>query len=187
MRHQIILASIFSLVLSSQAMAGTTTISIFDSGLITHLYQVITNAGSSFIAEFGLCDGVAAAQCAAVKAASTAAVASDPALVVTLSPNNNAITTPKTGAFTFPGCSVTTSSAQCLAGALATNHVQIQNTSVSASIACNWGGTAVLNSIGSVQLAAGQSSLWGPATAGVPTQALNCIGSGAATLYIEYN
>lgn len=96
--------------------------------------------------------------------------------------------TPKTASFTITGCSVTTSSAQCLAGATAVNHVQIQNTSASASIACNWGGTAILNSAaGSFMLAATVSSLWGPTTSGIPSAALNCIGSAAATLYIEYN
>lgn len=95
-------------------------------------------------------------------------------------------TTPQTGTFSTPGCTVTTSSAQCLATGTY-NHVQIQNTSASASIACSWGGTAALNSNGSVQLAAGQSALWGPNTSGVPSSALNCIGSAAASLYLEYN
>jgi len=97
-------------------------------------------------------------------------------------------TTPKTGSFTISGCSVTTSSAQCLASGTATNHVQVQNTSASASVACSWGGAAALNSSGSFQLAAGQSAIWGPNTSGVPSAALNCIASSApAPLYLEYN
>lgn len=97
-------------------------------------------------------------------------------------------TTPKTGAFTIAGCTVGTSSAQCLAAGTY-NHVQIQNTSASASVACSWGGTAVLNSSGSIQLAAGQPALWGPNTAGSPSGvALNCIASAASTpLYVESN
>jgi len=96
--------------------------------------------------------------------------------------------TPKTQAFTFPGCTVGTTSAQCLAASTATNHIQVQNTSTSATLACSWGGTAALNSSSSFQLAAGQSALWGAATSGVPSQALNCISSAASTpVYLEYN
>jgi hypothetical protein len=88
----------------------------------------------------------------------------------------------------FPGCTVTNSSAQCLAAATAVQFVQVQNTHASAAIACNWGGTAVLNSSGSFQLAAGQSASWGPNTGGVPNEALNCIASVAsAPLYLEWN
>ena len=97
---------------------------------------------------------------------------------------------PKTGALTIAGCTVGTSSAQCLAGSTATNHVQIQNAAASggANIACSWGGTAILNASGSIQLQPGQSALWGPTTAGIPTTALNCIAGSAATpLYVEYN
>jgi hypothetical protein len=96
--------------------------------------------------------------------------------------------TPKTGAFTTAGCTVGASSAQCLAAATATNHVQIQNVSASISIACSWGGTAVLNNSGSIMLAPGQSALWGPSTSGIPATALNCIAGSASTpLYLEYN
>lgn len=88
----------------------------------------------------------------------------------------------------FPGCTVGASSAQCLAAATATQFIQIQNTSASATVACRWGGAAVLNSSTSVQLGAGQSASWGPNTAGVPSGALNCIASGASTpLYLEWN
>jgi hypothetical protein len=98
-------------------------------------------------------------------------------------------TTPKTGTWAISGCTVGTSSSQCIATSTVVNHVQIQNTSSSASIACTWnGGTAVLNSNGSVQLAPGQPASWGPNTAGVPPGALNCIASAASTpLYVEYN
>lgn len=95
--------------------------------------------------------------------------------------------------FTVPGCIVGTASASCLVAGSGTTqtfyrHVQIQNASATASIACRWGGAAVLNGSGSVQLGAGQSALWGPTTAGVPLGALNCIASAASTpLYVEYN
>ena len=98
--------------------------------------------------------------------------------------------TPKTASLTVAGCTVGTSSAQCLAGSTATNHVQIQNAAASggANIACSWGGTAILNASGSIQLQPGQSALWGPTTSGVPSAALNCIAGSASTpLYLEYN
>ncbi len=88
----------------------------------------------------------------------------------------------------FPGCTVGVASASCLAASTAVNFLQVQNTSASASIACAFGATAVLNSSGSFQLGAGQSSSWGPNTAGVPLGALNCIASVASTpLYVEWN
>jgi hypothetical protein len=95
-------------------------------------------------------------------------------------------TTPKTGTFAFSGCTVGISSAQCLAAGTY-NHVQFVNNST-ANIACAWGGTAVLSSATSIQLAPGQPALWGPATAGVPTVALNCIAAAASSpLYLETN
>jgi len=75
----------------SQAFAGTSTIAVTPGSGST--YQVITNGSSNFVGMFGLCDGVAAAQCVAVKAASTAAVATDPAIVVAISPNNTVAAT----------------------------------------------------------------------------------------------
>ena len=88
----------------------------------------------------------------------------------------------------FPGCTVGTTSAQCLAASTALTFVQIQNTSASASVACAWGTAAVLNSTNSVQLAAGQSASWGTGTVGIPNEALNCISSAASTpLYVEWN
>ena len=95
-------------------------------------------------------------------------------------------TTPKAGTFTFPGCTVGTSSAQCLAAGTY-NHVQFVNNSA-VNIACAWGGTAILSSATSIQLAPGQPALWGPATAGVPNVALNCIAAAASSpLYLETN
>jgi hypothetical protein len=88
----------------------------------------------------------------------------------------------------FPGCTVGASSAQCLAASTAINFLQVQNASPSASVACAFGASAVLNSSGSFQLGPGQSAHWGPETAGVPSGALNCIASAASTpLYEEWN
>ena len=146
---------------------------------------------------------------AAVKAASTAAGATDPALVVAISPNNtvpvslaslpalatgtNTIGTvrvapPVAVGFTIAGCTVGASSAQCLAGATATNSLTIQNTSASVYIACKLGGTAILNDSGSFMLSPLQSRSWNINTYGVPVAALNCIAGSASTpLYVEYN
>lgn len=88
----------------------------------------------------------------------------------------------------FPGCTVGSSSGSCLAASTAKTFLQIQNTSVSASIACAFGTSAVLNSSGSVQLGVGQAASWGVNTGGVPTGQMNCIASGASTpLYVEWN
>lgn len=89
-------------------------------------------------------------------------------------------------ALTVSGCTVGTSSAQCLAAAAASTWIQVQNTSASAQIACSWSGTAALNSTGSFMLQPGQSASWGMLSSGVPTSALNCIASAASTpLYLE--
>jgi hypothetical protein len=87
-----------------------------------------------------------------------------------------------------PGCTVGTSSGTCLAATTAVTFLQIQNTSTTNTVACNIvGGTAVLNSATSIQLAVGQSASWGPNTGGVPSGAINCIASGASTpLYVEW-
>lgn len=89
-----ILAILAALALSiSQAFAGAGTITVLDSTGATQTYKVITDGSSHFVGTFGLCDGVAAAQCVAIKAASTAAIATDPSLVVTISPNTVAMPT----------------------------------------------------------------------------------------------
>jgi hypothetical protein len=80
---------------ASPALAGTSTLAVTPGSGVT--YQVITQAGGNFVGMFGLCDGVAAAQCVAVKPASTAALATDPSVVVTISPNT--ATMPVSGTF----------------------------------------------------------------------------------------
>jgi len=95
---------------------------------------------------------------------------------------------PQPSARNFPGCTVGTSSATCLAASTAVSVLQLQNTSVGANIACAFGAAAVLNSSTSFQLSPGQPALWGPNTAGVPSGALYCIASVASTpLYVEWN
>jgi hypothetical protein len=109
----------------------------------------------------------------------TVPVPNTAAAVVTLRPDP--------GAVTVAGCSVQVASNLCLAAASAVRWLQVQNTHATSTVACAWGGTAVLNDTGSFMLAPGQSASWGPNTAGVPNQALNCIASVAATpLYVEY-
>lgn len=88
---------------------------------------------------------------------------------------------------TIAGCTVGTSSTQCLAANSATTHLQLQNNST-ATIACTFSGTAALNSSNSFQLSSGQAANWGVATGWVPTAALSCIASSASSpLYVEYN
>ena len=99
-----------------------------------------------------------------------------------------ALTTFSPSARHFPGCTVGASSASCLAAGTAQTYLAIQNTSTGNTVACTFGGTAVLNSSTSIQLAPGQGASWGPNTAGVPSGALTCIASGASTpLYVEWN
>lgn len=89
----------------------------------------------------------------------------------------------------FPGCTVGTSSASCLAASTAVNFLQIQNPPTNAvNVACAFGSTAVLGGAGSVMLAPGQSASWGPMTGGVPSGQMNCIAGAASTpLYVEWN
>lgn len=103
----------------------------------------------------------------------------------TFSITTNPTTTPT---FSFPGCTVGTASAACLAGGVYT-HVTIQNVSVGATLACRWGGAAGINESHSVTLTTGQSATWGASTGGAPqSTALNCISSAAAQpLYVELN
>lgn len=88
----------------------------------------------------------------------------------------------------FPGCTVGATSGTCLAASTALTFLQIQNSSATATIACRFGGAAVLNAKESVQLGPLQAASWGPNTAGVPNGAMNCIASAGSTpLYVEWN
>jgi len=98
------------------------------------------------------------------------------------------ITRPVNNAGTIAGCTVGTSSAQCLAAATATQHVGLQNTSNTAIIACSWSGAAALNAAGSFMLQPGQGRDYGPGIGWVPTGALFCISTQASvSLYVELN
>jgi hypothetical protein len=102
--------------------------------------------------------------------------------------NNVTVSPLPRSARNFPGCSVTTSSAECLAASTAVTFLQVQNTGTANAIACRFGNTAALNSATSFQLASGQGASWGPNTGGVPTGALNCIAAtGTTPLYVEWN
>jgi hypothetical protein len=94
-------------------------------------------------------------------------------------------TTPTSGAFTSPGAIVGTGVAVALAGG-SYNHVQLQNLSSGATIGCSWATSGSLTSASGFQLAPGQSALWGPTTAGVPSGSLLCVASATGVpLYIE--
>jgi hypothetical protein len=102
--------------------------------------------------------------------------------------NNVSVSPLPRAARNFPGCTVGNTTTNCLAASTAVTFLQIQNVDTSASMACAFGVSAVLNDKSSLQLAAGQGASWGPNTGGVPTGQLNCIASGASKpLYVEWN
>lgn len=59
-------AFLFALWLPALAMAGTSTITVKDSTGATQTYDVITDGSGHFVSMTGLCDGVAAANCATI-------------------------------------------------------------------------------------------------------------------------
>lgn len=86
----------------------------------------------------------------------------------------------------FVACSVTTSSAQCLAAALVSTHLLVQNNGT-ATVACSFNGAATLAGGTSFQLTGGQSASWG-GTGWLPATAMTCIGAAAnPSIYVEYN
>lgn len=80
------------------------------------------------------------------------------------------------------GTAVTVGAASAQAVAAATGPrklVAIDNESTTATIACNFGGTAALNTAGSWTIPPGNTRTWaGPF---VPTDAINCIASAGGT------
>lgn len=84
----------------------------------------------------------------------------------------NATVTPGSGAGTVTSATVTTSSAQALATGTR-KYLALYNESASVFVACNLGGTAVINGAGSITLAPYQSFTWEASF--VPTAAVNCI------------
>src|SRR6516162_9038949 len=89
-----------TLLCSSAAFAGTSTITVLDSAGVVKTYAVTTNGATNFIQQMVTCDGTAAAQCAAVKAASTPAAATDPALVVSFAAANSQAGVTQVGTWT---------------------------------------------------------------------------------------
>jgi hypothetical protein len=90
-------------------------------------------------------------------------------------------TNPAAGTGGMTGATVGTTSAQAVAAGPRASVLTLQNVSVSAAIACTFApGTAALNTAGSFQIAAGQLLTLSNTTY-VPTDAINCIASAAAT------
>jgi hypothetical protein len=87
---------------------------------------------------------------------------------------------PATGTGGVTSATVGTTSAQVSAAATRTAILALQNVSASASVACALGATAVLNSAGSFQIAAGQM-LTLSNDMYVPGDAVNCIASAVST------
>lgn len=76
--------------------------------------------------------------------------------------------------------SVGTTSAQAVASATRT-YLSIDNPGA-ATIACSFGGTAILNTPPSYSIPAASGRIWGPGTA--PSGAINCIASASTTVTI---
>jgi hypothetical protein len=83
------------------------------------------------------------------------------------------------GTGTYSSVTVGTSSAQALAAGSASKFLDIMNESASATIACAFGATAVINGGGSITFPPGWHRSWEGSF--VPTDAVNCIASGAST------
>lgn len=91
------------------------------------------------------------------------------------------IVAPPSGPITVIAASVGVSSAQVAAAATKRRMlVAIDNESSTATIACAFGATAALNTAGSFTITAGATRIWGN-PGFVPTDAINCIASGAST------
>jgi hypothetical protein len=85
---------------------------------------------------------------------------------------------------TITSVSVTNSSAQAIGVSAGPRlFLSIDNESATANIACNFGGTAALNTAGSYTIAAGTTRTWGPVNKDNPLSgaAINCISSAASS------
>jgi len=87
------------------------------------------------------------------------------------------VPTRNTGA--YAAATITNSSAQALAAATAVTFLDIVNESATATIACNFGGTAVINGAGSITIPPNWHRSWEGSF--VPTDAVNCISSVASS------
>lgn len=85
---------------------------------------------------------------------------------------------------TITAATVTNASATMVAASTGPRvFVAITNESATATIACNFGGTAVANTAGNYTLGPGTTRTWGPGTEEypVPGGAINCISSAATS------
>jgi hypothetical protein len=86
---------------------------------------------------------------------------------------------PKSAAGAYAAATIGTTSAQVLAPGAASVFLDINNDSVTATIACNFGGAAAITGAGSITIPPLSSRTWGGSF--VPSDAVNCIASAAAT------
>ncbi len=102
-----------------------------------------------------------------------------PGYVPESSPGVPYTNTPLKGTGAYSAVTVGASSAQALAAATATVFLDIVNESASATVACAFGATAVINGAGAITL----PPLWHRSWEGtfVPTDAVNCIASAGST------
>ena len=185
---------------ATQPVSGTVAVTqstspwVVGQSTAANLNATVVGTGT-FATQSTVAQATAANLNATVVGTGTFAVQAAQSSTWTVQPGNTPNTAPwlvapKAVALTTAGCAVTASSSTCLAANSVTTHLQIQNTSSATTnnIACNFGGTAILNDKGSFLLTPGQAANWGQATGVVPTGALNCIAtSNPAQLYVEYN
>lgn len=91
----------------------------------------------------------------------------------------SATSTPTNASGAYSSATVGTSSAQVLAASTAKTLLDIVNESTTATIACALGATAVINGAGSITIPPGWHRSWEGSF--VPSDAVNCIASGAST------
>jgi len=158
--RSLLVGAALAALFSQPVLAGSGTVTGKDAAGTTHTWDVITDGSGNFVWMQGICDGVAAAQCAAVKAASTAPAATDPSMVVTLSQNAGlgAAATPvridPTGSTTQP-VSGTVTAAQGTAANLNATVVGTGTFAVQAAQSGTWN---VTNVSGTVSLPTGAST-----------------------------
>lgn len=86
---------------------------------------------------------------------------------------------PASSASNYTSATVTASSTQMLAAATTRAFLDLFNASTTATIACNLGGTAVINGAGSITIPPGWHYSWDGTY--VPADAVNCIASAGST------
>jgi hypothetical protein len=87
---------------------------------------------------------------------------------------------PVSGTGSTSAVTVGASSAQVLAAG-SRKYLSFDNESTTATIACNFGGTAAINTAGSYTLPPGATRTWAAANGFVPSDAVNCIASVGST------